>query len=158
MNVTTPKGWQSNDMTCMKLSFCHPFGVVVPTTVLAGVPCFALHHLPVLCPPLRGSFNIKLRQDCFAAPNLIAHCDARRRRPLCAHRTFCSRPLAHCDARRRRPLCAHRLACFPLFVIANRTGTQIFHPSLLVFRFFSLFLHHHPRFCEKPYKNTPWQM
>jgi len=25
----------------------------------AGVPCIALHHLPVLCPPLRGSCNIK---------------------------------------------------------------------------------------------------
>ncbi|MBR6264093.1 MAG: hypothetical protein IKR05_12875 [Prevotella sp.] len=48
MKSTTPKGWQSNDMTCMKLSFCHPFGVVVHTTLLAGVPCFALHRLPVL--------------------------------------------------------------------------------------------------------------
>ncbi|MBR6979835.1 MAG: hypothetical protein IKH88_08375, partial [Prevotella sp.] len=60
---TTPKGWQSNDMKCMKLPFCHPFGVVVHTILLAGVPCFALHHLPVLCPPLRGSFNIKPRYN-----------------------------------------------------------------------------------------------
>ncbi|MBR6980705.1 MAG: hypothetical protein IKH88_12845, partial [Prevotella sp.] len=61
MKSTTPKGWQSNDMKCMKLPFCHPFGVVVHTMLLTGVPCFALHHLPVLWPPLRGSFNIKPR-------------------------------------------------------------------------------------------------
>ena len=34
-----------------------PFGVVVFTILLAGVSCFALHHLPVFCPPLRGSLT-----------------------------------------------------------------------------------------------------
>ena len=34
MKSTTPKGWQSNDMTSMKLSFCHPFGVVAPLCFL----------------------------------------------------------------------------------------------------------------------------
>ena len=53
--------YPNNTITCMKLSFCHPFGVVVHAMHLAGVPCFALHHLPVFCPPLRGSFNIKPR-------------------------------------------------------------------------------------------------